>query len=154
MQLPVHNGVRDCGERMNIQELIVNLNGDLAREYMAALQYLQHRSMINGVYFAFAKELEDHAGEEIEHSKTLSDYIQYLGGVPVATPLPAYTASEAIAMLRQDLNAENDAIARYTERVKQAQELGQYGLAVALQNILKEENMHANDLMTILRVPS
>ena len=49
-------------------------------------------------------------------------------------------------MLTQDLAGENDAIARYIVRVKQAEELNLYHLAQQLRTNLAVEQEHAMDL--------
>jgi bacterioferritin len=49
-------------------------------------------------------------------------------------------------MLQQDLDGENDAIARYITRIKQAEKLNLYHLAQQLRNILAVEQEHAMDL--------
>jgi bacterioferritin len=49
-------------------------------------------------------------------------------------------------MLEQDLAGENDAIARYIARVKQAEALDMYHLAQQLRGILAIEQEHAMDL--------
>ena len=35
-----------------------------------------------------AKELEVHASEELAHAVTIAKHIDYLGGMPTATPKP------------------------------------------------------------------
>jgi len=49
-------------------------------------------------------------------------------------------------MLKQDLAGENDAIARYIMRIRQAEELNLYHLAQQLRLILAVEQEHAMDL--------
>jgi bacterioferritin len=49
-------------------------------------------------------------------------------------------------MLQQDLDGENDAIARYIARIGQAEEINLYHLAHQLRNILAVEQEHAMDL--------
>ena len=55
-------------------------------------------------------------------------------------------------MLKQDLAGEQDAVKRYKERVKQAEEIGEYGLKRALEDILIMEEEHARDLSAALGV--
>jgi bacterioferritin len=55
-------------------------------------------------------------------------------------------------MLQQDLAGENEAISRYKERIAQAQEMGLFGTVSILLGILEDEESHANDLETILKV--
>jgi bacterioferritin len=45
------------------------LNEDLAREYQAIIAYVVYSQMLKGAeYMAIAKELEKHAGEELQHA--------------------------------------------------------------------------------------
>jgi len=59
---------------------------------------------------------------------------------------PAKTSRDSITMLKQDLAGENDAIARYIMRIRQAEELNLYHLAQQLRLILAVEQEHAMDL--------
>jgi bacterioferritin len=60
-------------------------------------------------------------------------------------PVPKIS-EDTIKMLTQDLEGENDAIARYITRVKQAEELNLFHLAQQLRTILAVEQEHAMDL--------
>jgi bacterioferritin len=135
---------------ITIPELIDLLNEDLIREYGAAIQYKQHAAVINGIYFAFAGMLYEHADEEISHAKALSEHINYLGGVPSVDLNKRNISNDAVAMLNLDLDGENEAIARYKERIAQCNEAGEYGTVAILLDILKDEEEHANEIETIL----
>ena len=130
--------------------LIPLLNEDLALEYAAAIQYMQHAARIAGLYTAFAEELATHAEEELGHAKLLNEHIAFLGGVPSVAVGQVLTASDSVVMLKQDLEGEQTAIARYTERTGQARGQGDYGTEAILLEILKQEQQHSNDLRTIL----
>ncbi|MFA7159737.1 MAG: ferritin-like domain-containing protein [Kiritimatiellia bacterium] len=129
------------------QKLIELLNKDLGLEYTACVQYTQHQGVLKGAMFqTIQKELIIHAQEELAHATILASQIDYLGGVPtVIMPIPKISSKNE-AMLKQDLDGENDAIARYIVRVKQAEELNLYHLAQQLRNILAVEQEHAMDL--------
>ena len=58
--------------------------------------------------------------------------------------------SLVLAAEYQDLAGEQDAIARYKERVRQAEELNEYALSESLRGILVMEQEHAMDLMQAL----
>ena len=135
---------------MDIQGLIDALNEDLKREYAAAIQYFQHGSVITGVHTAFVDMLFEHANDELKHAQAVSEYINYLGGWPVAQPSMTFTATDSIDMLNQDLNGENTAISEYRDRINQARELNMPGLEAVLLDIIKDEEGHANDIKTIL----
>lgn len=136
---------------INQKKLIDNLNMDLSKEYSAAIQYINHSSVMSGAaYGDIIKELKIHANEEIQHAIILADQIDYLGGKPTVKVDEIYTAEENEEMLKQDINGEEDAITRYKERVSQAEELTEYALAQQLRNILAMEQEHAMDLKQAL----
>lgn len=133
------------------EELIKELNKDLEKEYAAAIQYIQHASVITGAQFSdIMKELKVHANEEIQHAMILADQIDFLGGVPTVKVSEIKISSDGKKMLEQDLGGENDAIARYKKRIEQAESLREFALAQQLRGILATEQEHAMDLMLAL----
>ena len=133
------------------EELLDRLNADLAWEYAAMIQYVQHASVITGAeYESTIAELLVHANEEMQHAINLSDQIDFLGGVPAVDVQTIKTSGESKEMLEQDLAGELDAIERYKERIAQAEALREYGLRRVLEDILIMEEEHARDLMTVL----
>ena len=133
------------------KQLIDLLNEDLAREYQAIIAYVVYSQVLKGAeYMSIAKELEVHAGEELEHALTVAKLIDYLGGEPAVTPKPVKTSEKAKEMLRFDLENENDTIRNYRERVRQCESLGEYAMAEHIREILKQEQEHQIDLATAL----
>lgn len=133
------------------EKIVELLNKDLALEYSAAIQYIQHTAVMSGAQFGdIIKELRIHANEEIQHAMTLADQIDFLDGVPTINVGKIYTSSDNITMLKQDLNGETDAIARYKTRIEQSEELKEFALAQQLRTILAMEQEHAMDLKQAL----
>jgi bacterioferritin len=97
-----------------------------------------------------ADELEVHAGEELKHALTIAKHIDYLGGMPTATPKPVKLSEEATVMLRADLDNENETIRQYRERVRQCETLGEIAMAEDIREILRNEQEHQIDLATAL----
>ena len=93
------------------EQLIANLNEDLAGEYQAIIAYVVYSQVLKGAqYMNIAEELEVHAGEELSHAITIAKQIDYLGGDPTVTPKPVKTSDKAEDMLRFDLDNENETI--------------------------------------------
>lgn len=133
------------------EKLVELLNRDLELEYSAAIQYINHSAVMKGAaYGDVIKELKIHANEEIMHAMTLADQIDYLEGKPTVKVGEIKTSDENVAMLKQDLDGENDAIRRYKIRIEQAEYLKEYALAQQLRNILAVEQEHAMDLKQAL----
>jgi len=137
--------------KLTREQLIEALNDDLAWEYQALIQYVQHAAAISGAqYDAIKAELIVHSNEEHAHAVSLADQIDFLGGVPGVDVYEAHISPDADKMLEQDLDGELDAITRYRERIAQAEMLQEYGLRRALEDILIIEEEHARDLQDAL----
>ena len=133
------------------QQLIDRLNEDLSREYQAIIAYVVYSQVLKGAeYMNIARELEAHAKQELQHALTISKHIDYLGGMPTATPLPVKQAEDAKAMLRADLENENNTIRAYRDRVRQCEALSEYAIAEDIREILRQEQEHQIDLATAL----
>jgi bacterioferritin len=144
-------GERNPSMGITKEELLDKLNDDLAWEYAALIQYVQHASVITGAeYESMIQELLVHANEEMQHAISLSDQIDFLGGVPAVGVEEIKTSDDSTEMLEQDLAGEFDAISRYKERITEAESLREYGLRRVLEDILIVEEEHARDLLTVL----
>lgn len=133
--------------------LVELLNEDLSREYQAIISYVIYSQVMKGAaYMSIAKELEKHAGEELQHALTLSKQIDYFGGQPTTTPKPVKTSEKAEDMLRFDLDNENETVRNYRDRIRQAEALGEYALSEDLREILRQEQEHQLDLATALGI--
>lgn len=132
-------------------QLIDRLNDDLSREYQAIIAYTVYSQVLTGAaYMSIAKELEVHAGEELAHALTIAKHVDYLGGMPTATPKPVVLSEDAETMLRADLANEADTIRHYRARVKECEALGEYAIAEDIREILRQEQEHLIDLATAL----
>jgi bacterioferritin len=136
-----------------VKNLINALNEDLAREYQAIIAYTVYSNVISGAqWMNIAAELKKHAGEELQHAMIIADQIDYLGGMPTATPKEVRLSDQPEEMLRFDLDNETETIRNYRERVQQAEALGHYALAENLRKIIAQEQEHQHDLATALGI--
>ena len=132
-------------------DLLKGLQEDLSREYQAIIAYVIYSQALKGAqYMSIAKELEVHAGEELQHALTIAKQIDYLGGMPNATALPVKLSEDAETMLRADLQNENDTVQAYRERVRQCDALGEFAMSEQIREILIQEQEHQIDLATAL----
>ena len=132
-------------------QLIKHLNEDLSREYQAIIGYVVYSQALKGAqYMNIADELELHAAQELEHALKIAKHVDYLGGMPTATALPVKLSEKATDMLRFDLANENETVRNYRKRVKECEELGEYGIAEDIREILRQEQEHQLDLATAL----
>lgn len=137
---------------MNKQTLIDKLNEDLAGELGAIIQYITYAAKATGPYRPqlvnfFLAEVAD----EQMHAQFLANKIVALGGEPAVTPRPVPEAGTNRAMLEAVLDAERQATADYTERARQADAYGDKGLAVQLEDMVRDESGHSEETERILR---
>jgi bacterioferritin len=135
------------------EQLIANLNEDLAREFQAIIAYTVYSQTLKGAaYMNIAGELEKHAHEELDHAIKIANQIDYLGGEPVVTAKPVKQTDDNVAMLKADLNNEMETVRNYRTRVRQCDDLGEFAMAEVIREILVEEQDHQIALATALGV--
>jgi bacterioferritin len=141
------------GKTISREDLIMALNGDLAREYQAIIAYVVYSQVLKGAeYMNIAGELEKHAGEELQHAITIAKQIDYLGGTPTVQPEQVKSTDDNKEMLRADLNNENNTVRNYRERVRQCEAIGEFAMAELIREILIDEQDHQIALATALGV--
>jgi bacterioferritin len=135
------------------QELVKLLNEDLAREYQAIIAYTVYSQTMKGAkYQHIAKELEKHAGEELDHAIKIAKQIDYFNGTPVTIPKEVKLSDNPDDMLRFDLENERVTILAYRERIRQAEALGEFALSEILREIIMQEQEHLTDLADALGI--
>ena len=144
---------KDAKNEQAIKDLVNALNEDLAREYQAIIAYTVYSNVLTGAkWMAIASELQKHAAQELQHAMIVADQIDYLGGMPTATPKPVKLSEKPEEMIRFDLDNETETIRNYRQRVKQAEAIGHYALADQLRKIIAQEQEHQHDLATALGI--
>jgi bacterioferritin len=137
---------------MDKQKLIDNLNKDLANELSAIIQYITYAAKTTGPYRPqlsdfFLKEVAD----EQLHAQFLANKIVALGGEPTTVPAPVPPANNNKEMLEAVLKAELQAGKDYTKRANEADEFGDKGLAVELEDMVRDETGHSEETERMLR---
>ena len=138
--------------RLTREKLIEGLNEDLAHEYAAVIQYRTYASLVKGPYRQelrefFATEISD----ELTHAQLLADKVVSLGGTPEVRAAKVKVTEDAAQMLQNSLEDEEATVKRYVERRTQAEELGEHGLAIDLDDLIADETKHRDELRLMLQ---
>lgn len=137
---------------MDKQELIDHLNEDLAGELSAIIQYITYAAKATGPYrpqlaaFFLAEVVDEQA-----HAQFLANKIVALGGEPATIPRPVPAADNNREMLEAVLAAERRATSDYTTRAREAEAFGDKGLAVQLEDMVRDESGHSEESERMLR---
>lgn len=137
---------------MDKTKLIELLNHDLEGELQAIIQYSQHAFLVGGVSRPQLHDiLENIAKDEMKHMEMLAERIVAMGGTPSTRPRPALGGNTIEEMLSNNLKIENEALKDYATRIKQAEEAGEMGTALILEDILVDEQNHADEFFMLLK---
>lgn len=143
---------------LNIEEACTHLNAALATEIMCVLRYRHHQIIAKGMDRPqVVAEFAEHAADEERHMMMIAERISQLGGNPDFNPgtVLARTATEygegtdILRLIKDDLVAERIAIMVYRELI---QWFGASDPTTRrmLEDILKDEEEHADDLSDLL----
>lgn len=137
---------------MDKSKLIDHLNKDLAAELGAIIQYITYAAKATGPYRPqLAQFFLTEVADEQEHAQFLSNKIVALGGEPTTVPEPVPAAATNREMLQAVLAAESQAAKDYTQRAEEADAYGDKGLAVQLEDMVRDESGHSEETERMLR---
>jgi bacterioferritin len=118
----------------------------------AFIQYITYAAKTTGPYRPqlsefFLAEVPDEQG----HAQYLANKIVALGGEPTKQAREVPTAKSNKDMVEAVRASEQRAVADYTKRAKQAEEYGDKGLVVQLEDIVRDETGHLEETERLLR---
>jgi bacterioferritin len=132
--------------------LIDHLNQDLSGELQAVIQYLTYSAKVTGPWRPqLVTFMQTEAQDELLHAQFLADKIVALGGDPTTKARPVPAADTPQEMLKAILAAELQAGKDYTQRAEQADAFGDKGLAVQLEDMVRDETHHAEETAKLLK---
>jgi bacterioferritin len=133
--------------------IIDALNKDREDELSAIVQYMKHKYEMQGIESPEISDLaKDIAKEEMKHAEKLGERINYLGGIPTKNVSPIVEGGDLRKMVEDDLAKENGAIKQYKEHIKLAAEEGDPVTRLMLEEILSDEEGHADTWETTLGI--
>ena len=137
---------------MNKQTMIDHLNEDLAGELGAIIQYITYAAKATGPYRPqLAQFFLTEVADEQLHAQYLANKIVALGGEPTTEPRPVPAAHSNHEMLEAVLAAERQAAKDYTKRAAEAEEYGDTGMVVQLEDMVRDESGHSEETERMLR---
>ncbi len=132
------------------------LNEVLSSEFAAINQYFIHAKLLeNWGILALAAIERKESIEEMVHAEQVIDRILYFEGTPnMQRIMPVRVGETVEELLRADLAAEEEAIARYRRGIELCLEKGDHGTREFLAAKLTDEEAHADWLETQLTLIS
>ena len=133
------------------KDLLQALNNALADELAAVIQYMYHHVMGRGPASpAILDMFKSTSIDEMKHAEALAERIDLLGGVPTIEISPIRVGGDLTKMIRDDLETEYHAIEMYKGHIKLAAKEDDPVTRRLLEEILEDEEGHANTWETVL----
>ena len=149
MELP--RGAKPAVPTADRKALIDGLNDDLAGELQAILMYINYSARLTGPFRRELRALfQAEIGDEQGHAQFLADKIAALGGEPTTEPRPVPHAEQPREMLGHALAAEEQAVADYNQRIREAERFCDLGLKADLESQVADETRHKEELERII----
>lgn len=137
--------------KMTKEEFIKKLNEDLSNEFAAIIQYITYAAKVTGPFRPeLSKFFLAEVADEQQHAQFLADKIITLGGKPSTTASAVPDVSSNKDMLEEVMKAEQRAIDAYTQRAEEANQLGLKSLALDLEDMIRDESNHREEVEKIL----
>lgn len=132
-------------------KLITVLNSLLADELTAINQYMVHSEMVaNWGYGKLHELIEKRAVTEMKHAEKLIGRILFLEGVPIVSELKKlHIGAEVPKMFANDHEAEAMAVKAYNAAIVLAGNVKDYATREILEQILKDEDGHVDEIEAI-----
>ena len=125
------------------KKLLELLNKAMAHHLQVSVQYMWQHIMAKGIEGAAVENmLKSAAMAEMKEAEALADRIVFLDGVPTNNASPIHIGHSLEEMLKENVQAEEEAIRVLKEAIQVADKEGDYGTRRLLEEILVCEEKH------------
>lgn len=135
------------------EKIIKALNGALSSEITAIIQYMWHHFQAEGLESpAIIEMFKGAAKDEMKHAEKLGERIVFLGGEPTTQIGKVKKGGDLKKMVQDDLADEEEAMKMYKGYIKLCANEGDPVSRLMLEEILTDEEKHADDWRTVLGI--
>ena len=136
---------------MASKELLEMLNKGIARELQVSIQYMWQHVMAKGIEGATVEStFRQIAITEMKHAEILAERLVFLDGVPTLTSDPIHIGHSLEEMLKENVQAEEEAISLYKQAMQLASKEGDFATNRILEDILINEEEHLDKFSKLL----
>jgi bacterioferritin len=133
------------------KKLLELLNKGIARELRVSIQYMWQHVLAKGIEGAIVENLfREIAIAEMKHAEDLAERLAFLNGVPTTSHEPVHIGHSLDDMLKENVQAEEEAIRLYKEAIQVASKEGDFTTRRLLEEILSQEEEHLGTFSKLL----
>ncbi len=139
------------GDFLATKEMVELLNKGIAHHLQASIQYMWQHILARGIEGATVEGVfRSAAVVEMKHAEDLADRVAFLNGVPTDNPSPIHVGHSLEEMLKENVQAEEEAIRVLKEAIQVANKEGDFGTRRLLEEILLDEESHLDKFGKLL----
>ncbi|RME81706.1 MAG: bacterioferritin [Planctomycetota bacterium] len=133
---------------MASDKVIEVLNEIRRSELTASIQYMAHHDEYEHLDIPYLAQMTRREGiGEMKHAEKLAQRVLFLGGRPANSLLhPVFSSPDIKENLQKNLEHEKEAIERLNKAIQICIEEGDHGSRQLLDEILKDEEEHVDEL--------
>jgi len=133
-------------------ELIKLLNEDLALAFRSHVQTISNLTGADNddTFEPTCRQRLDHLDRQLEHTMRLARQIDWLGGLPTTEVSPVHWTSDTRMALAEEMALESLQLNRLRNRASQAREIGETGVAEAIETIARDSESQLETLSEVL----
>jgi len=133
------------------KELLDMLNTGIAFELRLSIQCMWQHIMVRGIEGAVLENMfREIAIEDMKNAERLAARLVFLNGVPTATPDPVHVGHSLEEILKENVQAEEEAISLYKQAIQAANKEGDYTTRRLLEEILSGKEEHLDKFSKLL----
>ena len=136
---------------MESKKLLELLNKATALELNLSIKYMWQRILVKGIEGAVVENLfRDIAATKMKNAEKLAERLAFLDGVPPNNIEPIHVGVTFVEMLKEDVQAEEEAISLYKHAIQVAGKEGDFGTKRLLEDILITEEKQLDKFSKLL----
>jgi len=136
---------------MESKQLREMLTKAIALELNLSIKYMWQRIQVKGVEGAVVENLfKNISATKMKHAEALAERLAFLDGVPPNNIEPVHVGITLVEMLKEDEQAEEEAVNLYKQAIQVAGKEGDFGTKRLLEDILITEEKNLDKFAKLL----
>jgi bacterioferritin len=136
---------------MESKQLREMLTKAIALELNLSIKYMWQRIQVKGVEGAVVENLfKNISATKMKHAEALAERLAFLDGVPPNNIEPVHVGVTLVEMLKEDEQAEEEAVNLYKQAIQVAGKEGDFGTKRLLEDILITEEKNLDKFAKLL----
>jgi bacterioferritin len=139
------------GDYMASKKLLELLNEIVAHELNVSVKYMWQHIFVKGVEGAIVENIfREISITEMKHAEEVAERLVFLNGLPPNKIGPVHAGIILEEMLKENVQAEEEAIDLYKQAIQIANKEGDFATNKLLEDILSQEEKHLDKFSKLL----